>query len=273
MGMPNDRKRKLALDLRPSSARRPPSESAMARHFATSRKPRKAAETLAQEIMDFILENGLVAGTRLAPERQLLADTGRSRGTLREALRILESRGLIEVRPGATGGAFVRRPLPADLGAAIGAILMFEGASMADVLAAREDMEAAALARAAQRITPEHLDEMEDSVERLLEHLADRDRFVVEAGRFHAIINGVADSPVLRILNEALRTTQLVSTNEFSLDYRRRVASEHRAIIDALRVADTPLACKLMRAHVSTSAHPWRPRLHPGEPHKRTPPT
>ncbi len=245
----------------------------MARHFATSRKPRKAAETLAQEIMDFILENGLAAGTRLAPERQMLADTGRARGTLREALRILESRGIIEVRPGSTGGAFVRQPLPADLGAAIGTILMFEGASMADVLAAREDMEAAALARAAERITGEHLEQMEDSVERLLEHVADRDRFLLESSRVHAIINDVADSPVLRILNEALRTTQMVSTNEFSLDYRKRVADEHRAIVGALRIADTALACKLMRAHVNTSAHPWRPRLRPVDVSRRTTPT
>ncbi len=113
---------------------------------------------------------------------------------------------------------------------------------------------------------------MEDSVERLLEHLGDRDRFLLESSRFHAVINDVADSPVLRILNEALRTTQMVSTNEFSLDSRKRVADEHRAIVQALRASDTALACRLMRAHVDTSAHPWRPRLRPVEPSRRTPP-
>jgi DNA-binding FadR family transcriptional regulator len=194
----------------------------------------------------------------------MLADTGRARGTLREALRLLESRGIIEVRAGAAGGAFVRRPLPADLGAAIATILRFEGISLADVIAARQDMEAAAVERAAPRLTQQQLDAMQESVDRLLAHVYDRDRFTAEAGRFHEILNEAADSPVLRILNEALRSMQLVSTNDFSLDYRRRVALEHREILDALRAADTSRACELMRSHVGTSAHPWHPRMPAG---------
>src|SRR6185503_5314420 len=91
---------------------------------AVSRKPPKAAEQLAEQILRHIVEHGLQPGTRLAPERKMLADTGRARGTLREALRLLESRGVVEVRPGAVGGAFVRKPQPADLGSAITAVLL-----------------------------------------------------------------------------------------------------------------------------------------------------
>ena len=231
--------------------------SPLARHVATARKPAKAAEQLADEILGYIVDRGLEPGTRLAPERQMLADTGRARGTLREALRLLESRGAVEVRQGAAGGAFVRKPQPADLGAAITAVLMLEGASMLDVLTAREDMEAAALARAAQRISPRDLTVMQDSVDRLREHIADRDRFLIEAGRFHGVINEAARSPVLRILNEALRATQMSSRSDYSLTYRRRVADEHQEIIDALRTGNASLACDRMRTHVRTSAHSW----------------
>jgi DNA-binding FadR family transcriptional regulator len=259
MSVDVNRKRKVSSGAEPATRKRSAKpESAMAKHFAASRRPVKAAETLAREIFDFIIENGIAAGTRLAPERQMLADTGRARGTLREALRLLESRGVVEVRPGAAGGAFVRQPLPADLGAAITTILMFEGASMSDVLAAREDMEVAAVARAARRIRKKHLDQMQDSVDRLLERPDDRERFLVESSRFHAVINEVAGSPVLRILNDALRTTQMISTSEFSISYRKRVADEHQAIIDALRAGDTLRACDLMRAHINTSAHSWK---------------
>jgi len=69
--------------------------SALARHVATARKPKKAAEQLADEILGYIVEGGLAPGARLAPERQMLADTGRARGTLREALRFLEQEGLV----------------------------------------------------------------------------------------------------------------------------------------------------------------------------------
>jgi len=231
--------------------------SPLARHVAAADKRPKAAAQLADDILTYIVDNGLAPGTRLAPERQMLAETGRARGTLREALRLLESRGVVEVRAGASGGAFVRKPQPADLGAAITAVLLVEGASMLDVLAAREDMEVAALMRAATRIRPRDLAVMQDSVDRLREHIADRDRFITEAGRFHAVINDTADSPVLRILNQALRATQMSSRSDYSMSYRKRVASEHQAIIDALVGADAPLACEKMRMHVHTSAHSW----------------
>ncbi len=231
--------------------------SPLARHVAAARKPAKAAEQLADEILGYIVDRGLEPGTRLAPERQMLVDTGRARGTLREALRLLESRGAVEVRQGASGGAFVRKPRPADLGAAITAVLRLEGASMLDVLTAREDMEVAALMRAAHRIGPRDLAVMQDSVDRLREHIADRDRFLVEAGRFHGVINDVAGSPVLRILNEALRATQMSSRSDYSVTYRRRVADEHQDIIEALRAGNATLACDRMRTHVHTSAHSW----------------
>ncbi len=231
--------------------------SPLARHVAAARKPAKAAEQLADEILGYIVDRGLPPGTRLAPERQMQADTGRARGTLREALRLLESRGVVEVRQGAAGGAFVRKPQPADLGAAIAAVLMLEGASMLDVLTAREDMEVAALVRAAHRIGPRDIAVMQDSVDRLREHIADRDRFLVEAGRFHGVINDVAGSPVLRILNEALRATQMSSRSDYSVTYRRRVADEHQDIIDALQAGNARLACDRMRTHVHTSAHSW----------------
>jgi len=237
------------------SARR--AASPLARHVAAARKPKKAAEQLADEIMGYIVERGLPPGTRLAPERQMLADTGRARGTLREALRLLESRGVVEVRPGAAGGAFVRKPQPGDLGAAITAVLLLEGASMLDVLAAREDMEVAALRRAVHRIGPRHLSVMQESVDRLREHIGDRERFLAEAGCFHGVINEAAESPVLRILNEALRATQMSSTSDFSMSYRKRVADEHQDIIDALVEGNPGLACDRMRTHVHTSAHSW----------------
>jgi DNA-binding FadR family transcriptional regulator len=240
------------------TARRDPSP--LARHVAAARKPKKAAEQLADEILDYIVDRGLTPGTRLAPERQMLADTGRARGTLREALRLLESRGVVEVRPGAAGGAFVRQPQPRDLGAAITAVLLVEGASMLDVLAAREDMEVAALRRAAQRIGPRDLAVMQDSVDRLRENIADRERFLHEAGRFHGVINEAAQSPVLRILNEALRATQMSSASDYSLSYRERVADEHQEIIDALAGGNAALACDRMRGHVHTSAHSWAGR-------------
>ncbi|MDD9348387.1 GntR family transcriptional regulator [Mumia sp.] len=63
-------------------------------------------EHLAQHISDFIEAQGLVAGDRLPPERQLARDLGVSRATLAQALAALETQGRVEVRHGV--GALVR---------------------------------------------------------------------------------------------------------------------------------------------------------------------
>ena len=93
---------------------------------------------------------------------------------------------------------------------------------------------------------------MQDSVDRLREHIADRDRFLLEAGRFHGVISEAAGSPVLRILNEALRATQMSSTSDYPVSYRRRVADEHQDIIDALRAGN---AEPRVRPHAHACAH------------------
>jgi len=83
------------------------------------RGPRRVArprlyEHLAQHIADFIEAQGLVAGDRLPPERQLARDLGVSRATLAQALAALETQGRVEVRHGV--GALVRQaPVTQDL--------------------------------------------------------------------------------------------------------------------------------------------------------------
>lgn len=100
-------------------------------------------ESLAAHISDFIEAQGLVAGDRLPPERQLAAELGVSRATLARALASLETRGRIEVRHGV--GALVRDAVPAD-----GTVLpgRLEERPVEEVLAAREAI-LAGLARAA----------------------------------------------------------------------------------------------------------------------------
>jgi len=70
----------------------------------------KASDVLANELRERILSGEYVEGTPLPPERELVVQTGMSRTTVREALRILEVQGLIRIKAGRAGGAFVRRP-------------------------------------------------------------------------------------------------------------------------------------------------------------------
>lgn len=79
----------------------------------------KAADVLASEIRERILSGDLPEGSMLPPERELVEQTGLSRATVREALRILQVERLLRIRPGRGGGAFVHRPDHASLAGAV----------------------------------------------------------------------------------------------------------------------------------------------------------
>jgi DNA-binding FadR family transcriptional regulator len=235
---------------------------AMARHQFARRRPVKVAETLAREIVDYIVDENLQEGTRLPPEREMVADTGRARSTLREALRLLETRGVVEIRQGTSGGPVVRRPRAGDLGEALSLILMFEGASMLDIIEAREEMEVLSVRRAAAKIDKRQIEVLQDSIDKQLDSIDNLQVFLAETRRFHEIINAAAGSRVLGVLNEALQMTTHIAIRsiEYTLVHRRNVAKWHQKILDAIKSRDFEGACKAMRQHVIESGEYWRER-------------
>jgi GntR family transcriptional repressor for pyruvate dehydrogenase complex len=70
----------------------------------------KASDVLADDLRERILLGEVPEGTALPTERDLVAQTHMSRATVREALRILEVQGLIRIKTGRAGGAFVQKP-------------------------------------------------------------------------------------------------------------------------------------------------------------------
>src|SRR6201994_1562677 len=70
----------------------------------------KAADVLANELRERILNGEFAEGAALPPERELVAQTRMSRATVREALRILQVQGLVRVKAGRAGGTFVQLP-------------------------------------------------------------------------------------------------------------------------------------------------------------------
>src|SRR5437016_13196913 len=70
----------------------------------------KASDVLADDLRERILRGDFPEGKALPPERELVSQTRMSRTTVREALRILEVQGLVRVKIGRAGGAYVYRP-------------------------------------------------------------------------------------------------------------------------------------------------------------------
>src|SRR3954453_15315837 len=118
--------------------------------FAKAQRVRSFADVL-EQLREAILAGQIRPGERLPAERDLCAEFGVGRPTLREALRSLEATGLIEVRPGKGGGSYAVTPSEATVGDALAALVNLRGASLEDLAEFRVDFEGENAAWAARR--------------------------------------------------------------------------------------------------------------------------
>jgi GntR family transcriptional repressor for pyruvate dehydrogenase complex len=141
--------------------------------MATSRDPRvatltakrirapKTADLVAAQLRRLIVRGDLAEGAMLPSEAELLSQFGVSRPSLREALRVLESEGLILVRRGAQGGAHVHAPSREVAARYAGLVLQHIGTTLADVCAAQTALDAPAAALLARRRTAKDIARLE----------------------------------------------------------------------------------------------------------------
>lgn len=186
-------------------------------------------------------------GDRLPPERIHAKQLGVSRVTLREALRVLEGEGYLEMRRGASGGAMViaqtqtRAALLQRLDELI-AIQEFRAAT--ESLAAR---------RAATRIDEETLARLEEAIEALSAGKTHHEYQRADAD-FHLRIAEAADAPLLRDAVEDARAEMFPQFELMDYEFpKQSVLRGHRLILDALREGDPDAAAKRMTDHIETS--------------------
>lgn len=132
-------------------------------------KPRsdKLAARTARRLIGDIGARGLKPGARLPNEEDMLNQLGVSRGTLREALRVLDVQGVLEIRPGLSGGAFVSEPTPQHLASVLALQLQFLDAPHYMLVEVRRVLLPEMAALAAERAEQIHLEALERAIETL----------------------------------------------------------------------------------------------------------
>ena len=157
----------------------------------------RVSELVCQQIEQLVLEGTLSPGERLPPERQLAEQLGVSRPSLREALRSLSSRGILESQR--YGGAFVTRKLNPGLKDPLLELISSSPESHGDVLELRHAMESLAASIAATRHTEKDKVLLRDAYKRLIVSHS-RDDPVLEAradAEFHLTIAEAAHNVIL----------------------------------------------------------------------------
>src|SRR5438874_3027783 len=188
--------------------------------FQTIRRNAVAHEAI-DTIKRMIVRGELQAGQRLPAERDLAAQLGLSRPSLREAIRALIALNILESRHGE--GTFVSSPEPDLLTQPIDFVLQVNDGGLRALFEARRVLEAGGAALAAQRATDLELAELDDFVKRGRAKLGDAEAFIEHDVEFHERIRRMARSPVL--------ASMLGSVSLLSLESRRQTA-QHAAVRD-----------------------------------------
>ncbi|OYY88417.1 MAG: hypothetical protein B7Y45_14560 [Sphingomonas sp. 28-66-16] len=120
----------------------------------------KASDALIDQIRGLIETGSFVPGDLLPTERQLMQDTGLSRTTVRDALRVLESRGLIVTKPGRSGGSMVTLPGRDSISRSVELFVRSHGIRLSSLLECRVAVEPALARLAALNRSKAQLDQM-----------------------------------------------------------------------------------------------------------------
>jgi len=213
--------------------------------------PVRLYESVIEQIMNLIKNNRLKPGDKLPPERELAEKLSISRGSLREAFRVLESRGLIKSKPG--GGRYIREIRKNGHNNTENIILSLEKSSILELLEAREMFEVKIAEITAQRATPEDIKSIEKALNKMNEEEMLKDDKKTESDtEFHLAIAGASHNFVfvniiklhLDLLRDTREKTQQIPGR------REERWREHQAILQAIKERDSKKAGEAMLKHL-----------------------
>lgn len=218
----------------------------------------RISEVIVEQIRLLMRQGQLKPGDRLPPERDLCERFGVSRVTVREALRMLESSGLVEIRVGARGGAFVTIPSSNRVGEGLSDLLTLSVISAADVTEVRLILEVGIVPLVCERATEEDLAALEEICERSEQALRDGEYTMDMSLEFHTRVAAATHNPALSMLVESFSGPILMSLEQAKSaapEMGSLGTDEHERFIEAVRRRDADAASAIMRQHLERTAH------------------
>ena len=216
--------------------------------FETIRRD-KVYEGVAKQIERLILKK-LKPGDKLPSERELAESLSVSRSSIRDAIRSLELMGMVEPRQGA--GTIVKEISSESLVNPIANAIKRKEELIGELLDFRKMLEPQLAARAATRVSPDEVEEMEEILNRQEKKLEAGETGVGEDSEFHyAIALASGNSVVLKVLDTLMDL--LRGSRERSLQAEGRGAHSlagHRRILAAIKRHDSEAAKTAMRRHI-----------------------
>ncbi|WP_234383245.1 FadR/GntR family transcriptional regulator [Streptomyces dysideae] len=209
---------------------------------------------IVEQIEDALLRGELRPGQRLPSERELVAQFGASRSTIREALRVLENDGVVRSRPGDKQGPELLPFSTAALARQMTRLVRFEQITIAELISSRMIFDSAAARLAAVLHTADELAEMEAAVASMNAAMPDDlDAFGQADLAFHEAVARASRNTFVQVSDAVVHDVVLslitddIDQAQNQVSFMARSAEFHGRILAAIRERDGITAARLSR--------------------------
>lgn len=211
---------------------------------------RKTYELVAERLMDLVSSGRLQPGDILPSERDLVQSYSVGRSSIREALRMLESKGLIR---SVANGTFAVADFGNPLNHSLDFLLSVDQADHVELFEVRRILEGEAAALAASRRLDPEVVKMSAEVDAMEAGLDSAEAFIMADLRFHLIVSEASRNRLIAHLMDAIRTLlQRSLLTSYDIPGSPEGAIEmHRLIVEAIASRRPEDARQLMQEHVS----------------------
>ncbi len=211
----------------------------------------RASGEIVSQIEHAIFDGQVKPGDRLESERELAEQFHVSRITVRDALRVLEARGLIRVKVGASGGAFVAETNVDQVAESITTMVRLRRMTLSELAEARTIVETAAAERAATRADDAAVARLVEMVERGKQVIRDERPHTEASMDFHVALAEASQNELLSATVRAYRDLLMQTLHDMRDIRSARVTQKwHEEIVEAIRARDPDATRKLMQDHL-----------------------
>ena len=226
-----------------------------------TRRNERTLEGSGEQVIAFVrdlIERGRIGpGDRLPAERDLAAQIGVSRPTVRAALHALAAMGVVQSRHGS--GTYIPEGPPSLVGGPLSFLAALHGFTPREMSEARRIMEVGVAGLAAERATPEQVATLADEVAELYASLDDPQVFLVHDVDFHRSVAAASGNAIMQAVVEMVSTLYYDRRRETaqraSAADLRDAAEAHRRIYQAIKARDPESARRAMNDHLLQSSH------------------
>ncbi len=222
-------------------------------------KKSRIFQDVVEQIQEAILSRRLIEGDRLPPERELCETFNISRGTLREALRVLEHKGLLEIRLGTGGGAVIKSAGIEQLTETLALLIRFGTVSVLDIGEFRVGIESQIASLAAQKASGEDIELLDQLLAKLKEYkdlgLPAWENFLEADKQLHMEIARISGNALYQYVNDVVHDNIKKYFDKYlenTYSAIQEIYNDLEQLVMAIKKSDSTNAALVAKKHVNT---------------------